>query len=387
MRITRRLFVHTLGVGAGAASLNWVSARGAEALQAEPAARQQASAPARDLVRLHSNENPVGPCPAALRAIERALGDASRYPQGAAALVSEAVGEALGTRREQVLVGCGSGELLRMAVQAFTTPSRGLVSAAPTFELPSRTATLIGHPLVEVPLDRELRLDLDRMVRAARGAGLVFVCNPNNPTGTIHPSASVHEFVRRVRRESPDTVVMLDEAYCDYVADDAYAFAVPLALEEPNVVVVRTFSKAHGLAGVRVGYAVGQPATLQRMAPWRLDNNVNVLGGPAAAAAMRDSDALARERARNARVRTMTRQRFERLGFTVAESHANFVLVDIRRHAGAFREACLEHRIAVGRPFPPLTTWSRVSLGTDDEMARAFEVFEQVLARPGSGPA
>jgi histidinol-phosphate aminotransferase len=381
MRMTRRLFVHTLGLGAGAASLDWVSGRGAEAWQAEPASAA-AAAPPRDLLRLHSNENPVGPCPAALRAIERALTDASRYPQRAAGLVNEAVCERLGTRADQVLVGCGSGELLRMAVQAFTTSTRGLVSAAPTFELPARTARLIGHPLHEVEVDRELRLDLDTMARAARGAGLVFVCNPNNPTGTMHSSPDLFDFVRRVRRESPDTVVLVDEAYCDYVADDRYAFVVPLALEEPNVISVRTFSKAYGLAGVRIGYAVGQPATLARMAPWRLDNNVNILAGPAAAAAMRDTAALAAERERNARVRAATRRQFEALGFRVADSHANFVLVDIKRDAAAFRDACHQQGIAVGRPFPPLTTWSRVSLGTDDEMARAFPVFEQVLARP-----
>src|SRR5207249_3272543 len=142
-------------------------------------------------------------------------------------------------------------------------------------------------------------LDLDKMAEAARGAGLIYICNPNNPTSTVQSAKAVADFVSRVRRESPETAVLIDEAYHDYVTDPGYASALPLALEQPNVFVTRTLSKAYGMAGLRIGYAVGQAPTIEKLARWAMTFNQNTLGVAAGIAGLEDAAHIEAERARN----------------------------------------------------------------------------------------
>ena len=150
-------------------------------------------------------------------------------------------------------------------MRAFTSPTRALVTASPSFENCTGFARKLGHPVAEVKVDSAFRLDLDAMATAAKGAGLVFLNNPNNPTATVHGGKTITDFVQRVRAASPDTVILIDEAYHDYVTDPSYESAIPLALRTPNVFVARTFSKAYGMAGMRIGYAIGQ-ATIRQAA-------------------------------------------------------------------------------------------------------------------------
>src|SRR5262249_39386967 len=189
---------------------------------------------------------------------------------------------------ENVALGAGSGEILRMAVRLYTSSARHLVTAAPSFEQPERMAAQLGIGVHRVKVDDRGRLDLDNNARAARWAGLVFLCNPNNPTGTVHPAGAVMEFVARVGRESPETAILIDEAYHDYVTDPAYATAVPLALLRPNVIVSRTLSKAYGMAGMRVGYAIGQAQTIEAVNRWAMKYNTNTLAVSAAVASLDD---------------------------------------------------------------------------------------------------
>ncbi|MBP1634572.1 MAG: pat [Acidobacteria bacterium] len=380
MPVSRRSFIRVLGAGgAGLASASVVSARGSEAWWA---AGSQAPVPGTpDVVRLDSNENPAGPGLRALDAMREGFPESSRYPDREADALSEALAAVHGVPADHVLATCGSGEVLRMVVEAFASPSRALVSALPTFEICTRTATFLNYALQEVPVDASLRLDLGTMAaRAADGAGIVFLCNPNNPTGTVHGSGRVADFVRAVVKASPDTVILVDEAYHEYVEDPEYATAIPLALEHPQVLVCRTFSKVHGLAGMRVGYAVGQPGTLKRLAGWRLGNGLNMLGIRAAIAALGDRGHVERGRLANREGREVLRRFFRDRGFRVSESHTNFVFADIRQDSGAFQKACRAQGIAVGRPFPPLTTWTRVTVGTPEEIRRATDVFARVLA-------
>jgi len=242
---------------------------------------------------------------------------------------------------------------------------------------------MIGTPVRRVPVDGQLRLDLAAMAEAAVGAGLVFVCNPNNPTATVHPGQAVADFVADVRRRSPQTVVLVDEAYHDYVTAPGYATAVPLALAQPGVLVTRTLSKAHGMAGLRVGYAVGQAETMKALGRYRLAFNVNVLGLAAAIASLKDAAGVARERDRNTEARGYTVQVLRELGCRATDSHTNFVFAEIQRPAKEFREACEARGIRVGRDFPPYEkTHVRVSIGTLDEMRRAAGVFRAVLGAP-----
>jgi histidinol-phosphate aminotransferase len=387
LTLSRRSFVRSLGAG-GAGVLGWplaaradaalVSARGHEAL-----ANGDAIDAAPTGVRLDSKENPRGPSREALAALRSALGDGGRYPRAATDELRHGIAGAFGITSEQVALGCGSTEILRSAVLAFTSPTRALVVGAPTFETPGRTADMLGVPVRAVPVDRAMGLDLDAMLDAARDAGLVFLCNPNNPTGTVHGAADVREFVARVRRDSPRTVILIDEAYHEYVDDPSYASAMPLAIEDSHVIVSRTFSKVFGLAGLRVGYAVGRAEPIAALERWRLANDVNALGAAAALvslpslATMREH--IARERVLNREAKRYTTGALEAMGHAVVPSNANFILVDVGREAKAFQEACRTRGVLVGRPFPPLTTHARISIGTLPEMQRACEVFGDVL--------
>jgi len=378
MTLSRRAFVRGLGIsGAGALVAPAIAARGREALWAAmtAGAAQTAHSP----IRLDSNENPRGPGEAAFAGIRDALGETSRYPDRPQEVLREAAARAHGVAADSVLVGCGSTEILKMAVDRFTTPQRGLVTAAPTFEAPARFAERIGSPVIEVPVDSALKLDLDAMAAKAAGAGLVYVCNPNNPTSTAHAADAVRQLVTRVATASPGTTILIDEAYFEYVEDARCATAIPLAMSNPRVVVSRTFSKAYGLAGLRVGYAVGDAATLEALATRRVPDGINLLGAAAATAALADASFIARERRLNGEARAFTRAFFESAGFGVVPGETNFMMVDIRRDAGAFRDACRGRSVLIGRRFPPLPTHARITIGTMEEMQRAVAVFREIL--------
>ena len=209
-------------------------------------------------IRLGANENPSGPGPAAVEALRAALREANRYPGQAQPQLVGNLAAHHGVPRDQVLLAPGSGEILRASTLAFTSATRSLVAASPTFEAPARAAAQAGAPIVAVPVQASGSLDLDAMAAKAAGAGLFFVCNPNNPTGGASPAAAVVDFVARVRRVSAEAVILIDEAYFEYMDDPAYATAIPLVGRDPRVIVSRTFSKIHDMAGMRVGYAIGQ---------------------------------------------------------------------------------------------------------------------------------
>jgi histidinol-phosphate aminotransferase len=378
MPVSRRRLL-SAAVSAGAAHAvwpSWISARGREGLVG-----QAASAPPRSAdLFLDSNENPTGPCPAAADALSGLLAKASRYPMRDMRALADDIAGRHATRADYVSIGCGSTEILINAVRTFTSPTAALVAPTPTFESPARLAQTLGHPVVERPVTAALAVDLDDLARHVKGAGLVFLCNPNNPTGTALPLDAVTAFVRDTRKRSPETVVLLDEAYIEYADGQGVASAEGLALSMPNVIVSRTFSKAFGMAGLRVGYALGAPALLDRMQPHAMPMGVNMLGLHAARAAVRMDGFEARERSRNADVRRFVTRTFTEAGCRVAASHTNFVMVDIGRDAGGFRAGCAAGGVHVGRRFPPLDTHVRISLGTMDEMERAWTVFAPLLA-------
>jgi histidinol-phosphate aminotransferase len=386
MTLTRRTFMQALGVGTvGAAALRELplfAARGREAFGDLPPWERDAAFAAQAplaAIRLNSNENPLGPGEKQIAAIRSAFSQANRYPYAAESAVQDAIARAHKVPKDHVLVGCGSGEILRMAVYAHTGPGRHLVTGAPTFEDPEHHARALGVAVAGVPVDRELRLDLDAMAAKAPGAGLVFLCNPNNPTGTVHGGQAVTDFLARVGRAEPRATVLVDEAYHEYVDDPSYRTMVPVAVENPRVIVSRTFSKVFGMAGMRIGYAIGRPETLAAMRKFKLGNAVNVLAAAGAAAGLEDSSHIAAETARNRDVRQFTRDAIAKLGYTVAPSQTNFVMIDVRCDAKDIIEGCKKQNVLIGRPFPPLTTWARVSIGTADEMRRAIDVLARVL--------
>jgi histidinol-phosphate aminotransferase len=386
MAISRRSFVASLGAGAtGIITLPLVQWRGYEALYAQQAAsaephseRLLASQPG--MVRLDSNENPNGPGRHALDAIVKQLGLSNRYPVKESDDLVQTIATRFSIKPENVILGCGSGELLRASVQAFTSPTKAIVAPEPTFEAPGNFAKFIGTPVRAPKVDSKLRLDLVAMTDAAKGAGLVYFCNPNNPTAAVHGAADVRTFVDQVLRASPDTTILIDEAYHEYVADPSYATAVPIAMSNPRVIVTRTFSKVFGMAGLRVGYAIGHPDTLKQMRSWLLGSNVNQLALGAAVATLNDKAHIADEVKKNAAARDFTRKFFTNAGYTIHSTDANFLMVDIHRDSKAFKMECAKHKIAVGRQFPSLPTHARISIGTMPEMKKAVAAFEKVLA-------
>lgn len=395
MTLSRRSFVKTVGVGgAGAFALPLISARGAEAATGArllaPEAPELIDSPAKDVVRerlgnpsairLDSNENPHGPGARALGAIRGDFPEASRYPSNTPDALQRALAAKHGVKLENISFGCGSTEILVMATRRYCSPERPLVTAAPTYEEPTRVAKLFAAPVRAVHLNSALQLDLDAMADAARGAGLVYLNNPNNPTATVHDASAVAAFVERVLHASPDTTILVDEAYHEYVDAPGYHTAIPLAMTQARVIVARTFSKVYGMAGLRIGYAVANADTIKQIEREQLPMNVNELAASAALASIADTAHIERERMLNRQVKELTTRFFHDSGYTVIPSEANFMMIDIRRDSRAFQRACRDRGILVGRPFPPLTTHARISMGTMEEMTRAIDVFKQVLA-------
>jgi len=384
MPLSRRSFLTSLGAGsAGLVAAPLIGWRGHETVLAQGTAARRADrllASRPGVIRIDSNENPNGPGERVYAVIRSHLSESNRYPVQSEDDLAAAIARVHGILPDNVILGSGSGELLRAAVSAFTSHERALVSPDPTFEAPAAWAKFIGAAVTAPRVDATLHLDLDAMVDAARGAGLVYFCNPNNPTATVHSRAAVTGYVERVGTLSPETTVLIDEAYHEYVDEPSYGTAIPLALANPRVVVTRTFSKVFGMAGLRIGYAIGQPATLTKMAAWLLGSNVSQLSLVAAAAAVGDAQHIGVEQRRNRATRAFTRRFFERAGYQVAQSEANFMMVDLRRDAKQFKLDAIKHKVAVGRQFTALPNWVRVSVGTMPEMQKALEVFRVMLA-------
>ena len=376
MSLSRRAFFRTAGVaGVGLAASDFITARGREAL----AAGQPQPSMQKRLISINANENAYGPGPAALDAVRALVGPSSgRYPMNGPAL-DAAIARHFGVDPKNVLVGTGSTEVIKAAVHAFTGANRALVAAMPTWEDPGRVARSLKAPVKDIAVDTDLRIDVAATMAAAKGAGLVFFCNPNNPTGTVHGKAAVTKFVEDVLAASPQTTILLDEAYYDFVVDPSYATGIPLAMKYPRVIVTRTFSKVHGMAGLRVGYAIGHPDTLRKIAS-RMTSDMNLLSMAAAAASIQDSAHIAKQRDTIRKSLEETMQVFKDAGCRVADSQANFLLADVKRPTKEFRDACEKQGVMIGRDFPPLATWARISIGTTEEMKTANEVFRKILA-------
>jgi histidinol-phosphate aminotransferase len=379
----RRLFQR---FGASPLQGEWIAARGREAAVAEGSVLEFAQAPRasnQNIIRIASNENPLGPGQHVVDVIVGKFPEAGRYPFNAREqepVLVKAIAGKHGVANNQIVLGPGSGEILTNAVRAFTSPTKPLATAWPTFENPRDTAQKIGTEVRAVPLDANLKIDIDKLVEASKGAGLVFFCNPNNPTATVHSGDAVADFVKRVRAASPDTVILIDEAYHEYVTDPSYRSAMDIAKSTPKVFVSRTFSKAYGMAGLRVGFGIGDAEVIKRLGEFRMPYAVNLPGIAAAVAGLNNQAHIDQEKARNTSVRSFTVKAFEQMGFKATDSQTNFIFVNINRPAEAFRNACRAAGVMVGRDFPPYEkTHCRISLGTQAEMDRAVGVFKKVL--------
>jgi histidinol-phosphate aminotransferase len=396
MSVSRRGFLQGLRLGRPTHAAEFMAARGHEEYVAESmqqGGRQGGRGmrpqlpPGVEAIRISSNENPLGPGKAAIDAILGKFPEANRYPFNSTPHEGDLeiqIAKMYNAKRENVVLGVGSQELLKNAARVFMSPTKHLVQPSPTYGDPSGFAgNVLKWTIKTAPVDaKTLRTDLNALLPLVNGAGLVYLCNPNNPTATINSAKEISEFVAAVRKASPTTGILIDEAYSDYATDSSFQTAIPLALSTPNVVVARTFSKAYGMAGVRIGYAVGDLATIKKMSAYRMPYNVNTFGVAAAVASLKDPQHIKEESARNKAVRDFTIKALADMGYASTDSQTNFIFTDIGKTmtAAAFRDACAAKGVMVGRDFPPMEKqWARISMGTMEEMQKATDVFRSVL--------
>ena len=388
MSLSRRDFVRRLGAGGAAvASASAIIGYGHEELLAFTGeAGQRPPRPAGPAaIRLSSNENLRGPSPKVIEVLRQhpskdlGLG----YPPPNVSAYVETIAAMHGAKPENVIISTGSGEILTAAVMAYCNGDKGLITGDPSYGSPAATAQRIKAPVKFIAVSpKTLALDLEGMIRASIGAGLVFLCNPNNPTSSVQTTADLEQTVRTIKQRSPETGVLIDEAYLEYATLPGSGTMVKLALELPGVFISRTFSKAYGMAGMRMGYAVGQPETMRKVERgWGL-GSINELQAVAGIAALKDTAHMEWERQENKRVRDWTQSQFRSMGFETPESQTNFIFVNIRRPAVEFRDGCRALGVAVGRDFPPMEkTYARISLGRMEDMEKAMPVFKQVLGK------
>lgn len=337
-------------------------------------------------VRLSANENPLGPSPLALEALARAATGANRYPDGGGSFLRRRLARELAVEPEMLALGNGSNELIELLVHLFVGPGDEVVFSDPTFLVYGIAVRMLGGTPVAVP-GRGLEHDLDAMLAAiGPRTKVIIVCNPNNPTGALVGSAAWTRFLDRV---PPGVVVVSDEAYHEYVEDPDQPRTIDDLARDRPLVILRTFSKIHSLAGLRVGYAIAHPGMAALFDRVRIPFNVNAPAQAAAAAALDDPDHVARSRAVAREGKALLLAALPALGIVAHPSHGNFVLADLGRPA---RPVCaaLQRRGIVLRDlvaFGMAPNFVRVTIGTAEENQSFLAALEAVLGEAAAGVA
>jgi histidinol-phosphate aminotransferase len=364
--ISRRDFARLLGAGAAAAFVR----------PASSFAKQPEHIPATGkIVRLSANENPYGPSPKALEAMTDSFTLVCRYPDEHNNVLIEKLARLNSVDHDQILLGDGSSEILKLCAETFTGKDRGtLVAADPTFEAILQQASTNSAEVVKIPLTSTFTHDLPRMLSAAKG-GLIYVCNPNNPTASITPKDELRAFIANSPRK---TMVLVDEAYFHFADSADYESVIPLVKDHPNLIVARTFSKVYGMAGLRCGYCVAQKQTLEAMRARQMWDSVNIMALAAASASLDDSDQVPNGQHLNSEAKTFTIAELEKLGYKTIPSQANFIMFDCKRPVMPIIQSMKQQDVHVGRLFPALPNHMRVTIGKRSEMETFVSVFRAV---------
>ena len=325
-------------------------------------------------VRLDRNENAYGPSPAAIAALQAGLREANLFPGKTDALV-ESLSKLHGVKNEQILLGAGSSEILRMAAVCYLFPGRKLILGTPTYDLLEHYAKPRRAEIVAVPLRKDHAHDLTAMLaKVDSESGLVYVANPNNPTATLTDRSEIEDFLKELPASVP---VVLDEAYHEYAGGSgAYASFIGRIEDHKNLIVTRTFSKAHGLAGLRLGYAVGQASTLKQLALDRLEQGVNrmaLLAGYAAVLDRKHIDTCVRKN-QDARQEFINQVNARML--RVLDSHANFACLNVMGPAREVLEHYQKNNFVLPPEIPLMPNYVRVSLGTTEQMKEFWRVWD-----------
>ncbi|MGH9815513.1 MAG: histidinol-phosphate transaminase [Candidatus Acidiferrales bacterium] len=375
LHLSRRHFAKTVGATLGAALV-------AEHLTLELAEARLPRGFSDNAILLNSNENPYGPSKRAIKAMKNSLESCARYPDALISEMRDAVARLHRGSPEQVALGCGSGDILRVAACAFLGPRREIVMAEPTYEEMWHHAQTTGAVQKMITATSDYRHDLPAMAAAcSANTGLVYICNPCNPTGTIVYRDELASFVARV----PSTAaIIIDEAYHHFVEDPRYASAFDLLDRAPNLVVARTFSKIYGMAGMRLGYAVASPEMIARMGRFGLWNPLNAAVLEAGLASLDDAEHVAKQRKLNNETRQWLCAELQRDGRRCIPSHTNFIMLDVGRDIAGVAAQFRQREILVGRKFPPMHTWLRVSIGTRNQMEKFLAALRQIVPAPAA---
>jgi histidinol-phosphate aminotransferase len=383
MAISRRNLFRRIGIGA-------VIGAAAPALRGMPLAQETEAAlwdnsvsviPAAGIATaaeptlLYRNENPYGPSEKVLSVLRESAANGNRYPRTEYDTLKDKLAALHNVKREQIVLGCGSGEILCMAARAFLKPGRKLVQAAPNFPALGKLAQSAGVEVADVPLNKRYEHDLAVMLDSARSsAGLIYIVNPNNPTGTLTPRKDIEAFISKL---PSDVIVLIDEAYHHFASPtSSYDSFLDKPIGNPCVVVSRTFSKIYGLAGMRIGYAVAMPEIAKRLAAGFPSWSISVVSARAASAALDDVDYVRLGVKRNTDDRQEFMNQVNARMLRAIDSQANFVMVNPMRPVDEVIEHLKKNNILIGPKYAALDKYIRVSLGVPNEMEAFWRVWD-----------
>jgi histidinol-phosphate aminotransferase len=325
-----------------------------------------------DAVRINANENPMGPCPEAAEAIHRVVQKSGRYMYDEGIKMAQTLAEQMGLKPSYAIAFPGSSDPLHRAVLAYTSPTKPLVIADPSYEAPDRAANFIGAPVIRVPLRPDYMHDLKAMAAASPDAGLIYVCNPNNPTGTITPKTDIEWLVAN---KPPGAVVMIDEAYIHWSEEP---FATSLVGADKDVIILRTFSKIYGMAGLRAGVSLGRPDLITKLKDYGPPSMpVTAMVGASASLAVKN---LVPERRKIvADIRNDVFDWMSRKNYSFIPSVANMFMVDVKRPGQEVVQALAAEKVYIGRVWPIWPTYVRVTVGSREDMEKFKTAFEKVM--------
>ena len=375
--VTRRRFM-----GGAAAALGYAGLRPTGLLGWDSPRRPLSLTPQEydydSFAKLASNENPYGPSERMMEAMNGAWKYSNRYgyPDGD---IQEKIAEHHGVDPQNILLGAGSGETLRVVAHTYLGHKKKVIGVRPTYLSVFGVATGIDADAIMLPLLDDYSQDIPAMIDATRknyrDVGLFYLCNPNNPTGMVVSAADV----RRVLDEIPEDIpVLIDEAYHHFVEDPSYETAVPFVNEGRKVIVARTFSKIYGMAGLRLGYGIAPADMISDMRTYTT-GSVNALARWGGVAALEDLENERFVRETTLRLRKQTTEELQAMGYEVLPSETNFFMVNTGRPAAEVRAAFRERGVLVGRDFPPMLDYLRVSVGTEEEMARFMTAWKEIM--------
>jgi histidinol-phosphate aminotransferase len=326
-----------------------------------------------DAVKINANENPMGPCPEAIEAIQKLVPLGGRYLYQETFAFVDAMAATEGLSNENVLPFAGSSDPLHRAVVAFTGPEKSFVVADPGYEAGERAAAFVGARTIKVPLRKDWSHDVRAMAAADPNAGVIYVCNPNNPTGSVTPKDEIEYLVNN---KPKGAIVLLDEAYI-HLSKTAERGS-PLVAADKDVIILRTFSKLYGMAGLRAGAALGRPDLLAKIRGYGA-GALPATGMAGAIASLKARGLIESRRKIIADIREETVGWLEKKGFDVIPSEANMIMIDARRPGREVFQAMMKEKVAIGRSWPALPTHVRVSIGTREEMAKFRAAFGRVM--------